>query len=113
MLFELEEPEMIKKITRVLKEETDDADEEDADIEDYVLEETVLCYPDSWNESCGRKAMDKTKVNVLIQQYYGDSWDVLRPAVELKEFSILSAEDLKALLEETMMIIEGWESEDV
>ena len=113
MLFELEEPEMIKKITRVLKEETDDTDEEDTDAEDYVLEETVLCYPDSWNESCGRKAMDKTKVNVLTQHYYGDGWDVLRPAVELKEFSILSAEDLKALLDETMMIIEGWESEDV
>ena len=116
MLFELEEPEMIKVITRVLKEETEEietTDEETSNDEEYVLKETVLCYPDSWNETCGRSATEMTKVNVLTQHYYAGDWDVLRPAMELEEFSMLTAEDLRELLMEARTIIERWESQNV
>ncbi len=113
MLFELDEPEMIKEITRVLNDEPEEEDDdEQTDTEEYVLKETVLCYPDAWAETCGRNAMDSTRVNFLTQQYYGGDWDVLRPAVELSEFSMLTSEDLEALREEARIIVEGWEKEN-
>ena len=115
MFFELDEPEMIKEITRILKEETEETeatDDEPSDAEEYVLKETVLYYPDSWNEACGRSATKMTKVNALTQHYYAGDWDVLRPAVELEEFSMLTAEDLRELLKEAKTIIERWESQN-
>ena len=109
MLFELEEPEMIKTITRVLSEEPEgEEDTEQTDGEEYVLSETVLYYPESWNTTCGRRAVDQTRVNLLTQHYYAGDWDVLRPAMELTEFSILNTEELEALREEARTIIERW-----
>lgn len=111
MLFELDEPEMIKHVTRVLQEETEGekAEEKPADAEEYILKETVLYYPESWNDTCGRPAMDATWVSAVTQRFDDKDWNVLRPAVELKEFGLLTADDLGKMLEEARTIIEGWE----
>ena len=47
-------------------------------------------------------------VSLLEQTYYAGDWDVLRPARELKEMSILTTDRLSELMREAETIIEGW-----
>lgn len=47
-------------------------------------------------------------VSLLEQRHYAGDWDVLRPARELKEMSILTRERLTELMTEAETIIERW-----
>ena len=47
-------------------------------------------------------------VSLLEQRHYSGNWDVLRPARELKEMSILTTDRLSELMREAETIIEGW-----
>ena len=47
-------------------------------------------------------------VSLLEQTHYAGDWDVLRPARELKEMSILTTDRLSELMREAETIIEGW-----
>ena len=45
---------------------------------------------------------------VLEQRHYAGDWDVLRPAKELKEMNIFTADELDQLMMEAETIMEGW-----
>ena len=106
LLFELDEPVITKTIEQVIvPEEPDESEEaEENATEEIVIRETVREYPPAWTsfgEPVGR-------VSVLQQRHYAGDWDVLRPAKELEEMNIFTAEKLDALMKEAESIMEGW-----
>ena len=42
------------------------------------------------------------------QEHYAGNWDVFRPATEIEEMNIFTAESLNELLREAEKIMEGW-----
>lgn len=114
LLFELEEPVVIRKVTRVLGSSDSDASSEEGlensteQAEELVLTETVKVYPPSWAESFGRPLTSLDSVSLLNQVHYAGDWDVLRPARELEEMNIFTADSLANLMEEAETIMEGW-----
>ena len=98
LLFELGEPVVTKVKEQIIPSEN----QGNEPAEEIVVREKIRVYPDSWGESFG------VPVNLLIQQHYDGDWDVLRPATELKEMNIITAEELAALRKEAENIIEGW-----
>ena len=98
LLFELGEP----VVTKVKEQIIPSKNQGNELAEEIVVREKIRVYPDSWGESFG------VPVNLLIQQHYDGDWDVLRPATELKEMNIITAEKLAALRKEAENIIEGW-----
>lgn len=105
MLFELEEPEIIKKVVQEIPPVT--AEEEPSETV-TVLKGTMVVYPEEWENNCGRPVEYLSKVDVLRWQHYAGNWDVLRPARELKEMNSITVGDLEALLDEANEIMEGW-----
>ena len=59
-------------------------------------------YPAAWLNSFG------DPVAYLEQKHYAGDWDVLRPAKELEEMNIFTAEKLNELMKEAETIMEGW-----
>ena len=113
LLFQLDEPVVTKVEEQVIvpeepEEETDDQtatdtaeSTEEAVTEEIVIRETVRVYPKSWT-SFGEP------VSILQQRHYAGDWDVLRPAKELEEMNIFTAEKLDNLMKEAEAIMEGW-----
>ncbi len=101
MLFELDEPEMIKveKIVLPPKEE---------DTEGKTIRQTIYIFPPEWAGTFGQPITSIAQVGILRQEHYAGNWDVLRPASEIKELNIFTAEGLNALLHEAEEIMEGW-----
>ena len=133
MLFELDEPEMIKTVERLFTSaDTEDrglnrgeeglpqmkeSDQSEADDQqnsdgDLVLKERVRFYSDEWYDSFGEPVKYLTKVNYLTQHHYAGNWDVLRPAKELSELNMLGSEELLSLEQEAELIIEGWAAQN-
>jgi hypothetical protein len=114
LLFELEEPVVTRKVTRVLVSSDSDASSAEGPensterAEELVLTETVKVYPPSWAESFGRPLTSLASVSLLNQVHYAGDWDVLRPARELEEMNIFTADSLANLMEEAETIMEGW-----
>ncbi len=105
LLFELGEPVITKTVEQiVVPEETEETADETAkaEHEEIVIQEKVLVYPESWSTSFG------VRVSVLEQRHYAGEWDVLRPAKEVPEMNILTADDLDRLMKEAETIMEGW-----
>ena len=48
------------------------------------------------------------QVGILRQEHYAGNWDVFRPATEIEEMNIFTAESLNELLREAEKIMEGW-----
>ena len=133
MLFELDEPEMIKTVERLFtsadtedrglnrdeeglpqmkKSDQSEADEQKNSDGDLVLKERVRFYSDEWYDSFGEPVEYLTKVNYLTQHHYAGNWDVLRPAKELPELNVLGSEELLSLEQEAELIIEGWAAQN-
>lgn len=113
LLFQLDEPVVTKVEEQIIvpdepEEETDDQattdtaeNAEEAVTEEIVIRETVRVYPLAWS-SFGEP------VSYLEQRHYAGDWDVLRPAKELEEMNIFTAEKLDSLMKEAEAIMEGW-----
>ena len=107
MLFQLDEPEMVKTENIVLppkEAETDDR----AEIAGRTIKQIIYILPPEWEDTFGRPITSIGEINLLEQRHYAADWDVLRPAKELAEYSTLTSEDLEELLHEAEKIIEGW-----
>ena len=107
MLFQLDEPEMVKTENIVLppkEAETDDR----AEIAGRTVKQIINILPPEWEDTFGRPITSIGEINLLEQRHYAADWDVLRPAKELAEYSTLTSEDLEELLQEAEKIIEGW-----
>ena len=102
LLFELGEPVITKTVEQiVVPEQPDEAGEEEQQ-EEIVIREKVRVNPPSWATSFG------VPVSYLEQQHYAGDWDVLRPAKELEDMNIITADRLAALMKEAETIMEGW-----
>lgn len=101
MLFELDEPEMIKieKIVLPPKE---------GETEEKTVNQTIYIFPPEWMGTFGQPIMSIAQVGILQQEHYAGNWDVLRPAAEIKEMNTFTADGLNTLLHEAEEIMEGW-----
>ena len=105
LLFELGEPVITKTIEQiVVPEQPDEAgeDTEQEQQEEIVIREKVRVNPPSWATSFG------VPVSYLEQRHYAGDWDVLRPAKELEDMNIITADRLAVLMKEAETIMEGW-----
>ena len=116
LLFTLDEPVITRTETRVfVPEKADDAAAEgnsEQGTEEVVLTETVRIYPPSWGETFGEPIASIAVVSLLERHHYAEDWDVLRPAREIEEMSILTKDRLAELMQEAEKIMEGWPTED-
>ena len=99
LIFELDEPIITKTEEQVVVPEQPD---EETPAEEIVIREQVRVYPESWSTSFGVPA------KTLVRRHYAGDWDVLRPATEIEELNIFTAEQLLVLRREAEQIIEGW-----
>ncbi|MBR0392580.1 MAG: recombinase family protein [Oscillospiraceae bacterium] len=108
LIFELGEPVITKTVEQiVVPEQPDEADEEEQQ-EEIVIREKVRVFPDSWRTSYGVPITAIVHASVLEQHHYAGDWDVLRPATELEEMNIFTADQLDQLMKEAETIMEGW-----
>lgn len=110
LLFQLDEPEMIKteEITLPPQEPEQDGTEEEK--EEIVIKKKMMVFPAAWADSFGRPITSLACVNMLEQEHYAGNWDILRPAKEVEDYNLVSSEELKALMQEADRIMEGWEN---
>jgi len=110
LLFQLDEPEMIKteEITLPPQEPEQDGTEEEK--EEIVIKKKMMVFPAAWADSFGRPITSLACVNMLEQEHYAGNWDILRPAKEVEDYNLVSSEELKALMQEAERIMEGWEN---
>lgn len=108
MLFQLDEPEMIKVEEIVLPPQEADEPEENADVTEVVIRKRMLVFPEEWENSFGRPASSLSGIQMLTQEHYAKEWDVLRPARELDGDDVFTVEKLQVMMQETEKIMEGW-----
>lgn len=108
MLFQLDEPEMLKVEEIVLPPQESEEQEESTDATEVVIKKRMLVFPEEWENSFGRPALSLSGVQMLTQRYYANDWDVLRPARELGGDDVFSAQKLQVMMQETEKIMEGW-----
>lgn len=104
LLFELGEPVITKTVEQIVVPEEAEKDEDatEAEHEEIVIREKVRVNPPSWATSFG------IPVSYLEQHHYAGDWDVLRPAKELEDMNIITADRLAVLMKEAETIMEGW-----
>ena len=110
LVFELDEPVITKIVEQVIIPDEPEAESADAEEEqeEILIKETVRVYPSAWISSFGAPVSSYDYASVLVQQHYAGDWDVLRPATELEEMNIFTADKLSALMKEAESIMEGW-----
>lgn len=105
MLFELDEPEMVKVEEIVLPPKKEDAEGE-------TVKQTIYILPPEWAGTFGQPITSIAQISLLQQKHYAGNWDVLRPAAEIEEMNTFTVENLNALLHEAEEIVEGWTDTD-
>lgn len=108
MLFQLDEPEMIKEEEIVLPPQESEEPEENEEVSEIVIKKRMLVFPEEWENSFGRPATSFSNIRIFTQRHYAEDWDVLRPARELGGDDSLTANKLHAMMQETEKIMEGW-----
>ena len=101
MLFELNQPEMIKVEEIVLPPKEEESEGE-------TVKKTIYIFPPEWAGTFGQPITSVAQIGILQQEHYAGNWDVLRPASEIKEMNIFTADGLNTLLHEAEEIMEGW-----
>ena len=101
LLFSLEEPIITKTEEQIVVPEEPESEDQP---EEIVIREKVRVYPEAWANTFGRPV----RMVMLEQRHYVGDWDVLRPAKELKEMNIFTADELDQLMMEAETIMEGW-----
>lgn len=105
LVFELGEPVITKTVEQIIvPEQSEESEDTEDQQEEIVIREKVRVYPPSWTTSFG------VPINGLLleQRHYSGDWDVLRPATELEEMNIFTADELNQLMSEAEIIMEGW-----
>ena len=121
LLFELDEPVVIRTEEQVVvPDQPEEAEEgaadaasnasEDTATEEIVIRETVRVYPEGWSTTFGRPIMSLAHTSFLKQEHYAGDWDVLRPATEVEGMNLLTVDELAALMKEAETIMEGWKN---
>ena len=130
MLFQLDEPEMIKIEEIVLPPMGPEMEEEQGqqphgeqdehgeqsglgenmEKEEIVIRKKMMVFPAAWADSFGRPVTSLACVNLFTQEQYARNWNVLRPAKELQDYNVITAESLNEMMRESEKIMEGWES---
>ena len=105
MLFELDEPEMVKVEEIVLPSKEQEE-------EGKTVKQTIYIFPPEWAGTFGKPITSIAQVGILQQEHYSGNWDVLRPAAEIEEMNTFTADGLNALLHEAEKIMEGWTDTD-
>lgn len=105
MLFELDEPEMVKVKEIVLPPKEEDAEGE-------TVKQTIYILPPEWAGTFGQPITSIAQISLLQQKHYAGNWDVLRPAAEIEEMNTFTVDNLNALLHEAEEIMEGWTDTD-
>lgn len=105
MLFELDEPEMVKVEEIVLPPKGEDAEGE-------TVKQTIYILPPEWAGTFGQPITSIAQISLLQQKHYAGDWDALRPAAEIEEMNTFTVENLNALLHEAEEIMEGWTDTD-
>ena len=105
MLFELDEPEMVKIEEIVLPPKEEES-------EGKTVKQTIYIFPPEWAGTFGQPITSIAQVGILQQEHYSGNWDVLRPATEIEEMNTFTADGLNALLHEAEKIMEGWTDTD-
>lgn len=105
MLFELDEPEMVKVEEIVLPSKEQDE-------EGKTVKQTIYIFPPEWAGTFGKPITSIAQVGILQQEHYSGNWDVLRSAAEIEEMNTFTADGLNALLHEAEKIMEGWTDTD-
>jgi len=108
LIFELGEPIITKTVEQIIVPEQPDEAENEEQQEEIVIREKVRVFPQSWATSFGVPVSSIIHGNVLEQHHYSGDWDVLRPATELEEMNIFTADQLDQLMKEAEQIMEGW-----
>ena len=93
------------------KEEEPANETEDGVVEaedNTTVPQTVRIYPPSIGVALDVSFESVATASLLEQRHYAEDWDVLRPARELREMNILTADRLSELMREAETIIEGW-----
>lgn len=101
MLFELDEPEMIKVEEIVLPPKEEESEGE-------TVKKTIYIFPPEWAGTFGQPITSIAQIGILQQEHYAGNWDVLRPASEINEMNIFTADGLNTMLHEAEEIMEGW-----
>lgn len=114
LLFELAKPIVTKTVIQVIVPDEPDAEEGDEtkEKEEIVPTETLRVYLPSWADPFGEPVASMAHVSVLDHKHYAEDWDVIRPATELEEMNIFTAENLAELMGEAETIMEGWTKQD-
>ena len=81
MLFELDEPEMVKIEEIVLPPKEEES-------EGKTVKQTIYIFPPEWAGTFGQPITSIAQVGILQQEHYSGNWDVLRPATEIEEMLI-------------------------
>lgn len=110
LLFQLDEPEMIKKEEITLPPQRPEQDGTEGEQEEIVIKKKMMVFPAAWADSFGRPVISLACVNMLEQEHYAGAWDILRPAKEVEDYNLITSEELKALMREAERIMEGWEN---
>lgn len=110
LLFQLDEPEMIKTEEIVLPPQEPKQDSPEEDTEEIIIKKRMMVFPATWTNSFGRAITSITCVNMLVQEHYAGNWDILRPAKEVEDYSLVTADELKTLMQEAEIIMKGWEN---
>ena len=110
LLFQLDEPEMIKTEEITLPPQEPEQDGAEEEKEEIVIKKKMMVFPAAWADSFGRPITSLACVNMLEQEHYAGNWDILRPAKEVEDYNLVSSEELKALMQEAERIMEGWEN---
>jgi len=108
LLFELGEPVITKTVEQIVVPEEPEEAFEDGQQEEIVIREQVRVLPESWSTSFGTPITSIVRASLLEQHHYAGDWDVLRPATELEEMNIITADQLGQLMKEAETIMEGW-----
>lgn len=108
LLFELSEPVITKTVEQIVVPEEPEEAVEDGQQEEIVIREQVRVLPESWSTSFGTPITSIVHASLLEKHHYAGDWDVLRPATELEEMNIITADQLGHLMKEAETIMEGW-----
>ncbi|SHK57570.1 recombinase family protein [Hespellia stercorisuis] len=107
MIFNLEEPEIIK--TEIIEEiaESSNCDENTNDTGEKKTEKKkkTILYPTQWISNFGNHA-NSTEGLILQRFKYHGNWDVLRPAKTVEGIQVFQKETIDALMEEAEEMID-------
>lgn len=114
LLFQMDEPEMIKAQEVVVPLEPEgtspEAEPSEAQTEPATktIKKEIIIFAQKPDELFGRPVNLIHKINIAEQKHYAGNWNILCPAQVVDDLNVLNADSLDGFLAEADKIIEGW-----